>query len=110
MPRDDSERFAPVGVNAAAQVAWAISAVPRALKRLIAARANALGPGKPAHAAEPDPDGLAFGVACGDAFPEGLEVEPVKRHRSERTGEGILASARLRAWHPVGRFRNARPW
>ena len=52
---------------------------------------------------------LAVGVPCGDALAEGLELEPVKRHRFERTGEGILASARLRAWYPAHRFQNARP-
>ena len=32
-----------------------------------------------------------------------------ERHRFERTGEGIFASMRLRAWYPVHRFQSARP-
>jgi hypothetical protein len=51
--------------------------------------------------AELDFGDLAVPVSCGDALAEGLEVEQVQRHRFERTCEGILASARLRAWYPV---------
>ena len=53
--------------------------------------------------------GLAVWVSCCDAVAKSLEVEPVQRHRFERTGEGIFASIRLQAWYPVQRFQNARP-
>ena len=48
--------------------------------------------------ADMDLGGLTVGVLCHDAFAKSLEVEPVQRHRFERTGEGIFASMRLRAW------------
>lgn len=46
--------------------------------------------------ADVDFGGLAVRVSRCDPLPEGFEVEPVKRHRFERTGEGIFASIRLR--------------
>ena len=42
--------------------------------------------------------GLTVRIPRHDAFAKSLEVEPVQRHRFERTGEGIFASMRLRAW------------
>ncbi|MCE8458016.1 hypothetical protein, partial [Rhodovulum sulfidophilum] len=48
-----------------------------------------------ANDADVDLGGFAVWNSRGDALAKGLEVEPVQRHRFERTGEGILASARL---------------
>ena len=71
-----------------------ISAVPRALKRLMRAMRIWIS---------------AVWLSCSDALAEGLEIEPVQRHRFKRTGEGIFASIRLRAWYPVQRFQNVLP-
>ncbi|OLS44130.1 hypothetical protein BV509_07155 [Rhodovulum sulfidophilum] len=62
-----------------------------------------------ANDADVDFGGLAVRGSRGDALSEGLGAEPGQRHRSERPGAGIFASARLRAWYPVRRVRNALP-
>ena len=86
-----------------------ISAVPRALQRLMTEQANAIGSREPAKDADLDFGGLAVWVSCSDAICAGFEVEQANATGSSEPARASSPWVRLWAWYPVRRFQNALP-